>query len=161
MERYMVVTSEQYYSVLSSIELCLSSNAKIFVFFQIFGISCFVSFSTMNAFHMYEKMLHTMINSTFRLSFCAKTFCMTTIYILFRADREVTPPWSGGWICTVSIKTGHCALCSCDLHEWQVASMRFVLSQAHLYKHRIELTFTLGKKGSCMRWLLFEMMGKP
>ena len=29
---------------------------------------------------------------------------------------------SGHWICTVSVKTGHCALCSHDLNEWRVTS---------------------------------------
>ena len=72
----------------------------------------------------------------------------------------------GGWICTVSVKTGHCALCSCELNEWQVASMhsspvvwlnkpRPVIRTSYRYDVHI------GEKGSCTRWLSFETMVKP
>ena len=57
---------------------------------------------------------HTCINMTFGLSFHVKTFRMTTSLHFVQC---------GGWICTVSVKTGHCALCSCHLNERQVVSM--------------------------------------
>ena len=73
---------------------------------------------------------------------------------------------SRGWICAASIKTGHCALCSRDLNEWQVVSVCsapvIVLSPTQLYEPRIEPTFTLGEKGlTSTRWPPFEMMVQP
>ena len=45
--------------------------------------------------------------------FATKTFCTTT-YILFSLEVESTQ---------LAFRTGHCALCSRDLNEWQVASV--------------------------------------
>ena len=76
---------------------------------------------------------------------------------------------AGGWICAVSVKTGHCTLCLRDLNEWQVASMHSapvaLLKPTQLYDTpilvssytRIKLTFILGGKGlvqddSHMKW---------
>ena len=71
---------------------------------------------------------------------------------------------SGGWICTVSVKTGHCALCSGDLNERPVASVHsalvVLLSPAQVYEPCIELTFQLGEKG-LIRDNSFETMVQP
>ena len=73
-----------------------------------------------------------------------ETFHTTTIIFLHFFQFR-------GWMCAVSVEIGHCAPCSCDLNEWQVASMHsalvVLLSSAQLYKPRIELKFTLREKG--------------
>ena len=38
-------------------------------------------------------------------------------------DNQLHLVQCGGWICAVSVKSGHCALRSCDLNDWQVASV--------------------------------------
>ena len=52
-----------------------------------------------------------------------------------------------GWICAVSVKTGHCLHCSRDLKMVSVCSALVVLlSPAQLFERCIELSFTLVKK---------------
>ena len=98
------------------------------------------------------------INTTFTL-FCAKTFPT------YDNHSHFVQSWC--WICTVSvinIKSGHCALCSHDLDEWQVATMLNLsrwscIIPAQLYEPFIPSwrNHELGRKGSRTRRLSFEL----
>ena len=70
------------------------------------------------------------INTTLTLSFHTKTFHKTTIYTLFSLEVE-----SAQWVLNWTLRT---------LFTW---SEWVTGGPAQLYKHRIELTFTLGEKG--------------
>ena len=84
-------------------------------------------------------------------------------------DNRLQFVQSGGWICTVSVKTGHCALSSRDLNEWLVASMHSALAvllcPAQLCMKIVSSwcwtlgKMDLGRDGSHSKWLFNHRFG--
>ena len=106
------------------------------------------------------------VHSHYGMIQCCTTLYQYNIHIIASCENVLYDSHlhfvkSRGWICTVSVKPGHCALCSRDLNEWQVARAFCPggLAKPHpIIQTLYRVDFHTGGKGSHMRRLSFKRM---
>ena len=92
-----------------------------------------------------KQRMHSMTRSAFTLSYDTmsyKTYDIVSMrhsHFVLREKVSYDDHFvqSRVWICAVSAKTEHCALCSCDLNEWQAPS----------YTNLVSIDVHIGRKG--------------